>query len=313
MKLISSVACILFLSLVFSLSIFAQRVETEGELFLKISRLTQTKKADDEAKAYELSKVFMSKFGKNDDNEVKKVKEFMANYEVSIVAKNIEAGKTAEAFAFGKEVLINNPDNPFLTMTLANGGYQAFVAKKDKTFGKDSILFAKKTLELFADINKVPSSYAPFADRDEATAMMYYVIGNFSIDSNLNEAAQNFYKALQYNSKVKNNSFPYYIIAFNYEKEYEKTAKEYDTKYGASSTVNAEMKAAEAKLEKLLSNMQDAYARAIKLGEAENAPKVGEWKQRYSQLYAFIKGSDAGSAEFLANVLTTPMPDPNAP
>jgi hypothetical protein len=311
MRLFSGIACLLFLSSLFTVSVFAQRVETEGELFAKISKLTQTKKADDEAKAYELGKVFLSKFGKNDDDEVKKVKEFMANYEVALVSKKFEEGKPAEAFTFGKEVLTFNPDNAFLTMTLANGGYQAFVAKKDKTFGQDSIAFAKKTVQLFAE-NKLPKNFYPFADRDEATAMMYYVIGNFSVDSNLNEAASNFYKALQYNSKVKNNSFPYYIIAFNYEKEYEKAAKEYDTKY-STSAANAESRAAEARLERLLNNMQDAYARAIKLGEAENAPKVNEWKQRYAQVYNFVNGSDAGSAEFLANVLSKPMPAPDAP
>lgn len=312
MRLFSSAVCILFLTSFLTVAAFAQKVETEGELFAKISKLTQTKKADDEEKAYQLSKTFMSKFGKNNDDEVRKVREFMQRYEVSFVAKKVEEGKTVEAFAFGKEVLALEPDNAHLSMTLAYAGYQALVTKKDKSFGQDSILFAKKTVQLFAE-NKLPSSFAPFTDRDEATAMMYYLIGNFSFESNLQESALNYYKSLQYTSKVKNNSLPYSIIAFYYEKEYEKAAKEFEAKYANNSTASSgEMQSAEAKLEKLLNNMQDAYARAIKLGESENAPKLTEWKNRYAQLYSFIKGSDAGSAEFLANVLMTPMPDPAA-
>jgi hypothetical protein len=313
MRLFSSAVCILFLTSFFSFAAFAQKVETEGELFAKISKLTQTKKADDEAKAYELSKTFMAKFGKNDSDEAKKVKTFMENYQVSFVSKKIEEGKTAEAFTFGKEILAQEPENAHLSMTLAYAGYQAFVAKKDKSFSQDSVAFAKKTLQLF-DEKKLPANFQPFNDQDEATAMMYYVIGNFSVDSNLKDAAQNFYKALQYNTKVKNNSYPYYIIAFNYEKEFEKAAKEFDAKYASSPSTSADaMKKAEARLEKLMNNMQDAYARAIKIGEAENAPKVNDWKKRYEQIYEFIKGDKTGSAEFLANVLTTPLPDPNVP
>ena len=202
-------------------------------------------------------------------------------------------------------------------MTLAYAGFQTYINKKDKAFGADSIQLAQKVLQLMAE-NKLPNSYLPFADQNEATASMYYVIGNFSVDTNLSGAAVNFYKALQFNSKIKNNSYPYFIIAYNYEKEFAKAAKEYDDKY-RSSPASAAAQTAEAHLEKLMNNMQDAYARAIKLGEAENAPKVGEWKKRFMQIYGFIKGDDnikaddQGAAQYLASVLTTPMPDPSAP
>lgn len=310
MKSFSNALCILFISSFLTVAAVAQKVETEGELFLRISRLTQTKKADDQDKAYQLGKIFMSKFGQSNDDETKKVREFMETYEIAFVAKKIEEGKTAEAFAFGKEVFAASPENTHLAMSLAYAGLQAFTSKKDKSFGPDSVQFAQKALQLMNE-NKLPKSFQPFADKDEATALMYYVIGNFSVDSNLSDAAKNFYKAVQFNSRIKNNSYPYYIVAYSYEKEYEKAAKEFETKFAGGSQ-NSESAAAEARLEKLLSRMQDAYARAIKLGEAENAPKVPEWKQRYMQLYSFIKGSDAGANEFLANVLTTPMPDPGA-
>jgi hypothetical protein len=302
----------MFLASFLAVSAFAQKTETEGELFAQISKLTQTKKVEDEDKAYALGKTFIERFGAGNGDDVKKVREFMNNYQVAFVVKRINEGKAKEAFAFGKDALAQSPDNAQLSMTLANAGYEALVNKKDKSFGQDSVLFAKQTIKLFEE-NKLPASFQPFLDRDEATAMMYYIIGNFSFDSNLSESAHNYYKAVQYTSKVKNNSLPYSIIAFYYEKEFEKALKEFQTKYGDNPPATAEAKAAEARLEKLIYGAQDAYARAIKLGEAENAPKVGEWKKRYNQLYEFIKGSSTGSAEYLANILTKPMPDPNAP
>lgn len=312
MKLFSSAFCLLLLSSFLTIAVFAQRVETEGELFAKISSLTKTKKQDDQDKAYQLSKVFLAKFGTQTDEETTKVKEFVEKYEMATLGKRIEEGKIAEAFTFGKDVLSRNPENAHITSNLAYAGYQAFQTKKDKTFAQDSVQYAKQTLQLF-EAKKLPKSFEPFTDEADATALMYYIIGHLSFETDLPGAAQNFYKAVQYTSRIKNNSFPYYIIAYNYEKEYEKAAKSFEEKYGSAASQTAEMKTEEAKLEKMLTKMQDAYARAVKLGEKDNPSSVPSWKQRYEQVYAFVNGSDKGSADFLANVMTTPMPDPNAP
>lgn len=311
MKLFLTAVCLMFLTFAFGASISAQGIQTEGELFTKISGLTKTKKADDQEKAYQLSKVFLAKFGKNDDDEVKKVREFSDNYEKVTLGKHIDAGKIPEAFTFGKDILARNPDNAFVSANLAYAGFKAAQDKKDKTFAADSVQFAKQTLDLYA-AKKLPKTFEPFADEAEATALMYYVLGFFAVDSNVKDAAGNFYKAVQYTSKIKNTSYPYYIVAFSYEKEFETAAKEFDAKYAGKSQT-AEMKAAEAKLEKMMANMQDAYARAIKLGEAENSPSAASWKTRYLEIYTFLKGSATGADTFLANVLTTPMPDPSAP
>jgi hypothetical protein len=312
MKLFSSAVCLLFLSSFLTASVFAQKIETEGDLFAKISSLTKTKKPDDQDKAYQLSKTFLSKFGTKDDEETKKVKDFVEKYQMATLGKKIEEGKTAEVFIFGKDVLTREPENSYITSNLAYAGYQAFQTKKDKTFAQESLQYAKQTLQLF-EAKKLPKSFEPFTDEADATALMYYIVGHLSVETDLPEAARNFYKAVQFTSRIKNNSYPYYIIAYNYEKEFEKAAKAFDAKHGMKPTEDAEMKADNAKMEKLMKNMLDAYARTIKLGETDNASNVPAWKQRYTEIYSFLNGNDKGSAEFLANVLTTPMPDPNAP
>jgi hypothetical protein len=313
MKLFLTAVCLIFLTFAFGAPISAQRIETEGELFTKISNLTKTKKTDDQEKAYQLSKVFLAKFGKNNDEEVKKVREFADNYEKVTLGKHIDAGKIPEAFTFGKEILARDAENAFVTANLAYAGFKAAQDKKDKTFAADSVQFAKQTLELYA-AKKMPKTFEPFVDEAEATALMYYVLGFFSVDSNLKDSAVNFYKSVQFVSKIKNTSYPYAIVALYYEKEFEKGVKEFDAKYPANAPNTAEKQAAETRLEKLMNNMQDAYARSIKLGETEKSPNLEAWKQRYTQIYTFINnGSPTGSDTFLANVLNTPMPDPNAP
>ena len=310
MKRILFTTCLMFSLLFLGFSAFAQKVETEGEMFAKISRLTQTKKVDDQEKAYKLGKIFLQKFGTGNSPEVKKIKDFVANYEMVALGKMVEEDKTAEAFTFGKQVLITNPDNSHTTMVLAYAGYQALVKKQDKTFSKDSIFYAQMTLRLFAE-NKLPQTFLPFENQTVATALMYYIIGNFSIDNDMNEAANNFYKAVQLESKIKAEAKPYYIIALNYHTIYWKLAADFESKYPSGTTETDASRAANEKLEKLLNRMMDAYARAIKLGEAQKLPDAANWKTIFSQIYIGFNQSEAGMNEYLDKILTTPMQDPS--
>ncbi len=293
-----------------SLSAVAQKVETESDLFQKIAKLTQTKKDDDRDKAYVLAKTYLERFGKDDTDNVKKIKEFVAIYEPDKIGKLSDGGKTSEAFKFGKEVLASNPENSVVTMELALAGLQALEKKKDKSFGKDSIEYAKTTLRLFGE-NKAPKSFAPFADQNEATAMMYYIIGNFLADDNLPEAAHNFYKSVQYQSKIKDSSVPYYYIALNYHKLYDKLSAEFEQKYANKPSGDKDAQAANEKLGKLLDRMMDAYARAAKIGEAQKIEAAGTWKTIYTQIYKGIKQSETGMNEYYDKILSQQMPDPS--
>ena len=308
-KILFTIGLIVSFSLL-NLSAVAQKVETESDLFQKISKLTQTKKADDQDKAYSLSKTYLEKFGKEDSENVKKVRAFVENHESVKLGKLIDDGKTGEAFSFGKSILASNPENPVVTMELALAGLQALEKKKDKSFGKDSIEYAKTTLRLFGE-NKAPKSFAPFADQNEATAMMYYIIGNFLADDNLPEAAHNFYKSVQYQSKIKDSSVPYYYIALNYHKLYDKLSAEFEQKYANKPSGDKDAQAANEKLGKLLDRMMDAYARAAKIGEAQKVEGAGTWKTIYTQIYKGIKQSETGMNEYYDKILSQQMPDPS--
>ncbi len=280
-------------------------------MFGKIAKLTQTKKDVDAEKAYLLAKEFMAKYGKDNDDKVKKIKDFVDKYRLGAFDKKLNEGKTAEAFVIGKEILAEEPENSYVTLNLAYGGYDNLLKTKATTFGDESIKYARQTLSLF-DAGKLPKTFQPFKDQVEVTAMMYYVIGNFLVDTNLKEAAQNFYKSIQYEAQFKKNSYPYYITAFYYEKEYEKAAKEYQVKYGTATTETDEMKTAQAKLEKMLDRMLDAYARAIKFGEVEKNPNEEAWKQRFSDVYKFRHQNETGKTEYIEKTLNTPLPDPDS-
>ncbi len=311
MKNFARVVGFLFLTVVLTVSVFAQDKETKDQSFNKIAKLTQTKKPEDADKAYQLGKDYLAKYGKDDDDKTKKIKAFADNYRNSAFNKKLDETKTAEAIAIGKEILAQEPENTYVTMNLAYAGFDALQKNKNKSFAADSIVYAKQTLTLI-DAGKPPKAFQPFKDQTEATAFMYYIIGNFSLDSDMKEAARNFYKSVQYDSRIKTDSYPYYVIAAYYEKEYAKAATDFQAKYAAKTTQDAEMKAAKDKLDKLVGNMLDAYARAIKFGEAQKNPSLATWKQRFTDIYKFLKKSDAGMNEYLASQPNTALPDPSA-
>lgn len=311
MKKFASIFCLLIITTALTVSAIAQKTSSKDEMFGKIAKLSQTKKSEDKDKAYQMSKDYLVQYGKDNDEKVTKIKEFVEKYRTSAINTKLDEGKTAEAFALGKEILADEPENSYVTMNLAYGGYEALTKKKDKSFGDDSVKYAKKTLELF-EAGKTPKSFQPFAGQAEATALMYYVIGSFAVDKDAKEAAENFYKALQYDSKIKNTAYPYYYIAFNYEKMYEKAAKDFQTKHGSKTTEDEEYRKDNAILEKLLERMLDSYARTVKVAQAENNPTASAWKQRYMEIYKFVKQGEAGADEYLINISSKPMLDPNS-
>ncbi len=323
MKRFLYAVCLLLLTAVLTDSAFAQGSvypsdktnsqdnKPKDELFGKIAKLTNTKKAEDTEKAYQLGKDFVAKYGKDNDDKSKKIKEFVDQYRLAAFDKKLNESKTAEAFALGKEILAQEPENSYVTMNLAYAGYDALLKTKDKTFGDESVKYARQTLSLF-EAGKLPKTFQPFKDQAEVTALMYYVIGSFLLDANLKEAAQNFYKAIQYEAQFKKNSYPYYVISFHYEKEYEKAAAAYQTKHGSKTTEDSEMKADQTKLEKLIDRMLDAYARAIKFGEAEKSPDSASWKKRFTDIYKFRHQNETGMSEYLEKVSNTQLPDPNS-
>jgi hypothetical protein len=290
-------------------AVFAQDDKAKNEMFGKIAKLSQTKKPEDREKAYQMSKEFLAKYGVQTDDQVKKIKDFADKYRLSAFNKNLDELKIAEAFALGKEILAQEPENTYVVINMAYGGYDLFERKKDNSFASESANYAKQALSLL-EAGKVPTTFEPFKTKDEATAIMHYIIGAFSLDKNPAEAAHNFYKALQYESQIKNTSYPYYGIAYGYEKAYENLAKAYQVKMG-NKAPEAELLKEQAKIEKIVDRMMDAYARAVKMAETDNNTGKDAWKQRLTEVYKFRKQSDTGLSEYISSIMSTPLPDPS--
>ncbi|HRH41873.1 MAG TPA: hypothetical protein PKY82_09535 [Pyrinomonadaceae bacterium] len=301
------IAILAFLLVSFVPSAIAQKQKSKDDYLKEISALFKTKKPEDLEKAYFLGKEYLVKFGNEKDENTNKVKDFVKKNRENQFFIYLEQQKFSEAFSEGKEILDENPENVFVSMNLAFGGYNALATKNDKSFTDQSINYAKQTISLL-EKGTTPSSFSPASSKDDAISWMYYIIGNFTKDTNYKESVANFYKSTQFEGKIKSTSMPYFAIAVYFEDVYEKIANEYNSK---NKTMTEAQRTTELeKVNKVMDQMMDAYARAIKFGEAENNPQKDEWKKRLTEVYKFRKKTDAGLNEYITLVNTKPLADP---
>ncbi len=293
----------------FAIPVFAQKKKSKDDYLKEFAKLAQTKKPEDLDRMYELGKGFINDYPNEKNDNVNKIKGFLKQYRENKFYNDLEKGKYAEGFAAGKEILAENPEDVAAIMNLAYAGYDAFTKNKDNSFEEQSIGYAKQTLKLL-EANKVPTNFSPFKDKNDVSAWMYYIMASFVKDKDIREGAINFYQATRFDSPIKNNSYPFYVVAVYYEDVYQKLATEYNGKLktltDAQSAVELE------KVNKVIDLMLDAYARAIKLAEIENIPEKVAWKSRLTDVYKFRKKTDAGINEYMTLVNASPMPDPSA-
>jgi hypothetical protein len=289
---------------------FAQDKGKKEENFQKIAKLSNSKKPEEKEKAYVMGKDFIAAYGKDTDDKVTKIKDFVAGYELDKLYNLIDAGKTDDAFLLGKDILEKNPENVEVTLSLAYGGYDALNKRKDDSFGGDTIVFAKQTLSFF-EKGKLPKSFFPWKNQADATAWMYAILGNFTQEYEPKEAAIHFYNALKNDSELKSQPALYVSIANYYEGVYQQMATAFKAKHSSKVNEDAEMKADNDKIDIVLDRMIDSFARAVKISETAKTTNSESLKTRLTEIYKFRKKTDAGLNELLNNILSTPMPMPN--
>ena len=294
MKNLFSPAVFVMIAVLFITPAVAQKQKSKDDAFKEIAALTNTKKPEDLEKAYKLAREFVTRFAADKDDKVTHIKGFVGQYRLKLFLGAVDSKKYTEAFALGKEILSEEPENTEVLINLAYAGYNVRSEKGDKTHADDTVAYANKGAELIA-AGKLPATFAPYKTQDEAMAWMYFISGFLGFEKDIKAAAFNAYKALQYESPIKTDPLPYFIVATFYEDQ-----------YAALSTAKGDQK----KIDSAIDLMLDAYARTCKRSEITKHPSHEPWKTRYAQIYKFRKKTDVGLKEFTAMTDASPFPDP---
>ena len=306
----SAAVVVMLAAVLFISSSNAQKQPSKEELLKEIATLSNTKKPEDTAKAYAVGKSYLARFGKDTDTNTAKVRAYVDAYRQKQFYVQLDAKNYNDSFALGKEILAEQPDNLDVLMNLAYAGYATSGTPEGAAYTNDAIAYSRKSVQLL-DAGTAPKSFAPFLDKNDATAYMYFIDGSLSMEKEPAAAAGNIYKATLIESQIKNDALAYYLIAMYYEDIYGKLSTDLKARTAAKTITEDETKKVMARINEAIDMMLDAYARTCKRAEATKNPNYSTWKARLDQVYKFRRGSDVGIAEFITYKNTTPLPDPS--
>ena len=219
--------------------------------------------------------------------------------------------KYAAAYAVGKQVLTDDPDNLRTIINLASAGYLASNAG-DTSHNAETLRFARRATELIEGGGK-PSDWKPFGGQPDALAYLNFITGELILKESPAESVAYFRKAIESEGAVKNTPVVYSRLAAAYVAgEYEPLARRFtDGGGGARAPESEEDKAALVKLLSVVDRIIDAYARAVALSgkDAQYREARARWMEQLTQFYKFRNNdSTDGLDAFIAGATAKPLP-----
>ena len=221
--------------------------------------------------------------------------------------------KYPEAYALGKQILTEEPDNLYVLVHLGANGYLVSPLK-NAALTADAVAYARKGLQLL-EAGQNLEKWEPLASRDVALAYLNYTIGSLTLEADAAGALKHLLKSAQYETPLKKSAYTYAYIAGAYETgAYAKQSDQYNTLYKGKDET-PESKLALANINQLVDRMIDAYARAVALAgtDANLATPKAAWQENLTNLYKYRNGSDTGLTELIAGILSKPLPPEPTP
>jgi len=301
--------------------------ETDDEFKVNTYKKFVDNRDPNPAAAYQAAKDYMARYSKEDDQYTRYLKQWIAAYEEDERVRRLAAEredreqrllgaitqkKFADAYAQAKAVLNDNPDNVKVLIPL---GYSAFIAStesRNENFNAEATAYATKAIQLI-EAGRAPDTWSPFKNKEDVLASLHYALGFYSLKPRPEEAISQFIKAAQYDSDRKTAPSTYYYLAVAYQNgPYKRLSADYSKRF-ANQPETPESKAALESVNKVVDRIIDAYARAVALAgnDPQHQASKTEWTKRVTELYKFRhENSDAGLNEFIASVLSKPLPQP---
>lgn len=276
------------------------------------------------AVAYQAAKAYMVKYGKEDDQYTRYLRQWINAYEEDERTRKLTADRAdreqqllgsftqkdfAKAYAMARQVLADNPENLKVLIAL---GYEGVLASeaRNESFNADAATYGRRAIQLI-EAGKVPDSWDPFKNKEDVLASLYYAEGFYALKPKPEAAIADFIKTAQINSDRRNSPSTYYYLALAYQNgAYKRLSDDYRKRF-ADQPESAESKAVLDGVNKVMDKMIDAYARAVALAQKDpqQAAAMTSWRARLTEFYKFRhEGSDVGLNEFIAGVLATPLP-----
>lgn len=272
------------------------------------------KKKTDQPAAYEIGKTYMQKYASCTDEYTTAVKKFVDLYGVATLRlkalKAYEAKDWNTLYSAGGEYLAIKPDDVQLITIL---GFASLEANKagNTTHNAAALGYSKKAIQMI-EAGQAPEKWAPFKDKNEALAYLYYTVGALNAKNAPAEASKALLTAVKFEvPQVKNAAATYELLAGTYADQYQKTLAELK-KIPEGQTETPETKLAFDNFYGVVDRLIDAYARAVAV--ETNATEKARHMKTLTELYKQRnKESVEGLDTLVAGVMSKPVPEPFVP
>lgn len=293
-------------------------------------------KINNKPEAYKLGKEFLAKAGTAEDEYTKYVRDWVKSYEGEQERTKINAefaafdeafksNNFAEAVKTGKPLLARDANDLTTIMTIASIGYKNFIGEgvtANRAVKNDTEMYAKMALDkINAGVKPTINgkvSWFPYDNEANAKSWLNFIVAkmNWSIDGSEAAAVPYAFNTLRTGDSVFTDYYePYYMIAYNYQNEFNKAANDYNAKYKDAAADNAEANTARGTYLAIAERAADAYVRAA--NAAKKDPKLSATAANMTKFakdfYKNRKGSEAGFDAFAASVAAKPFADPSTP
>jgi hypothetical protein len=311
-----------------STATFAQQpVVTDDEFKVNTYKRFVDNRVPNPGVAYEAAKEYMAKYGKENDQYTKYLKDWIAAWEEDERIRKATAERAdreqqllgsftqkdyAKAYGQAKQVLADKPDNLRVLIALGNGAVNASTEARNEAYNEEAAKYAEKAIQLI-EAGQAPETWAPFKNREDALGSLEYALGFYLLKKAPESAAPHFIKASQIDVDRRNSPTTYSFLALAYQSGYYKRLSADYSKRFANQAESPESKAALDSINKVVDKIIDAYARAVALAgnNPQNQTVKAQWLAQLTNFYKFRhENSDAGLSEFIAGVLKTPLPQP---
>lgn len=217
--------------------------------------------------------------------------------------------KYAAAYAVGKAVLADEPDNLRTIINLASAGYLASNTG-DTSFNAETLAFARRATQLLEQGGK-PSDWKPFTGQPDALAYLNFITGELILKETPAESINYFRKAIAAEGGVRNTPVIYSRLAAAYvASEYEPQSKEFEARFGGKEAT-PESNAALEQINGTVDRITDALARAVALSSTQTqyAEARARWMQELTRFYKFRHNDSTDGLEaYIAGATAKPLP-----
>src|SRR5438105_1047626 len=192
--------------------------------------------------AYQAAKDYMAKYGKEDDQYTRYLRDWIKAYDEDARAMRLSAERAdreqqllgsftqkdyAKAYGMARQVLADNPENVKVLIALGYEGVGASTEARNENFNNEAAGYAQRAIQLI-ESGKTPDTWAPFKNREDVLASLYYAEGFYLLKPRPESAIANFIKAAQIESDRKTSPSTYYYLPLAYQnRPYKPPAEHY--------------------------------------------------------------------------------------